>query len=86
MFSRTRVNSFHAGLFCMRFLSTAVFFQKNLAGILTVSKSLDPDQARHFVGPDLGINCLQRFSAVTIIFVAISRERLILYKFWSIIG
>ena len=23
------------------------------------SKSLDPDQARHFVGPDLGPNCLQ---------------------------
>ena len=22
--------------------------------------SLDPDQARHFVGPDLGPNCLQR--------------------------
>ena len=26
-------------------------------------KSLDPDQARHFVGPDLGPNCLQRLSA-----------------------
>ena len=25
-----------------------------------MSKSLDPDQARHFVGPDLGPNCLQR--------------------------
>ena len=24
--------------------------------------SLDPDQARHFVGPDLGPNCLQRLS------------------------
>ena len=28
-----------------------------------VSNSLDPDQARHFVGPDLGQNCLQRLSA-----------------------
>ena len=28
-----------------------------------VSSSLDPDQARHFVGPDLGPNCLQRLSA-----------------------
>ena len=28
-----------------------------------VSKNLDPDQARHFVGPDLGPNCLQRLSA-----------------------
>ena len=24
---------------------------------------LDPDQARHFVGSDLGINCFQRLSA-----------------------
>ena len=28
-----------------------------------MSYSLDPDQDRHFVGPDLGSNCLQRFSA-----------------------
>ena len=28
-----------------------------------VSNSLDPAQARHFVGPDLGTNCLQRLSA-----------------------
>ena len=30
---------------------------------IRVSKSLDPDQARHKVGPDLGPNCLQRLSA-----------------------
>ena len=28
-----------------------------------MSKNLDPDQARHFVGPDLGPNCLQRLQA-----------------------
>ena len=28
-----------------------------------MSNSLDPDQARHLVGPDLGPNCLQRLSA-----------------------
>ena len=28
-----------------------------------MSNSLDPDQARHFVGPNLGPNCLQRLSA-----------------------
>ena len=28
-----------------------------------MSNSLDPDQARRIVGPDLGPNCLQRFSA-----------------------
>ena len=28
-----------------------------------MSNSFDPDQERHFVGPDLGPNCLQRLSA-----------------------
>ena len=28
-----------------------------------MSNKLDPDQARRIVGPDLGPNCLQRFSA-----------------------
>ena len=27
-----------------------------------MSNSLDPDQARHFVGPDLGPNCSQMLS------------------------
>ena len=34
-------------------------------GPLRVSNSLDSDQAGHFVGPDLGPNCLQRLSANT---------------------
>ena len=30
----------------------------NICGLLiTFAKSLDPDQARHFVGPDLDPNC-----------------------------
>ena len=29
---------------------------------ISVSKSLDPDQTRHFVWPDLDTNCLQRLS------------------------
>ena len=28
-----------------------------------MANSLDPDQARHFIRPDLGPNCLQRLSA-----------------------
>ena len=28
-----------------------------------MSNRLDPDQARHFVGPDMGPICLQRLSA-----------------------
>ena len=30
---------------------------------IPMSNSLDPDQAGHFVGPDMGTNCLQRLSA-----------------------
>ena len=41
------------------FLSSADLFQKMISAIPSVSNSLDPDQARHFVGPDLGPNCLQ---------------------------
>ena len=51
----------------MLFLSSADFFQnhffeKILSGKPSVSNSLDPDQALHFVGPDLGPNCLQKLS------------------------
>ena len=34
-----------------------------LRATLIVSNSLDPDQAPPYVGPDLGPNCLQRYSA-----------------------
>ena len=30
-----------------------------------MSNSLYPDQARHFVGPDLGPNCLQSYQQTT---------------------
>ena len=38
-----------------------------------MSNSLDPDQVRPFVGPDLGPNCLQKLSADKK--VAASRQR-----------
>ena len=38
------------------------FFKKEIGGIPSVSNSLEPDQARHHVGPELGQNCLQRLS------------------------
>ena len=43
----------------------AIFYSLNTGffNTITVSNSLDPDQTRHFVGPDLGPNCLQRLSA-----------------------
>ena len=37
-----------------------IFSRKKIRKTIRVSNSLDPDQARHFVGPDLGPNCLQR--------------------------
>ena len=39
------------------------FSNNSFRNTIRVSNSLDPDQARHFVGPDLGPNCLQRLSA-----------------------
>ena len=26
----------------------------------SVSNGLDPDQAQHFLGPDMGLNCVER--------------------------
>ena len=40
------------------------FFPNQLT--IRVSNSLDPDQAQHFVGPDLGPNRLQRLSDMTL--------------------
>ena len=54
-------------------LSFADFFQNN-SFTIRVPNSLDPDQDRHSVGPDLGLNCLQILSADNIK-VATSKER-----------
>ena len=51
----------------MLLLSSAGFFKKQSFGnTIRVSKGLDPDQDRHFVGPDLGPNCLQRSKHLTV--------------------
>ena len=43
------------------FLSSTDFFQNQLfRNTIRASNSLDPDQDRHSVDPDLGSNCLQR--------------------------
>ena len=39
------------------------FWMLDFFNAISVSNSLDPYQARHFVGPDLVPNCLQRLSA-----------------------
>ena len=45
------------------FFQNQVFRKKFLQNAIRVSNSLDPDQARQNVAPDLGPNCLQRYSA-----------------------
>ena len=35
----------------------------SFSSVLVSVNNLDPDQARHFVGPDLGPNCSQSLSA-----------------------
>ena len=39
------------------------FLDTEFFSTIRVSNRLDPDQTRHFIGPDLGPNCLQRLSA-----------------------
>ena len=56
----------HSGKFCILFRRLLIFFSKStlsknsLMNITRVSNSLDPHQARHLSGPDLGSNSLQR--------------------------
>ena len=40
-----------------------LFSKNSIRDTIRVSNSLDPDQDRHPVIPDLGSNCLQRLSA-----------------------
>ena len=40
-----------------------LFGKNSFRNMIRVSNSLDPDQARHSVGADLGLNCLQKLSA-----------------------
>ena len=50
---------------CADFLSKLTFPKNSFRTTirLKVSNSLNPDQDRNFVGPDLNPNCLQRLSA-----------------------
>ena len=51
---------FHA---FFRLLIFSVITKKIFKNTIRMSNSLGPDQARRFVGPDLGLNCLPRLSA-----------------------
>ena len=52
-------------LFChlLIFFQNQLFSKNSFRNSIRVSNSLDPDQNRHFVGPDLDANCLQTLSA-----------------------
>ena len=45
------------------FFLKLTFSKKSFRNTIRMSNSLDPDQARQFIGSDLGPNCLQRLSA-----------------------
>ena len=54
---------FCVGFLLLMFVSTKQFFDKNtFRNNIKVSDSLDPDEVRLYVGPDLGLNRLQSLS------------------------
>ena len=54
---------FFCRLWIFFFFFKLTYPKKSFRNAIRVSKSLDPDQAQHLVGPDLDPNCLQRSSA-----------------------
>ena len=45
------------------YFSKSSVLKNSFRNAIRVSNSLDPDQARHYVAPDLGPHCSQRLSA-----------------------
>ena len=48
------------------FFQSKLFRKQSFRNTIRVSNSLDPDQARRYVGPDLDQNCLQRLSLISV--------------------
>ena len=57
----------HAFLLSADFFQNQLFSKNYFRDTIRVSNSLDPDQAKHFVGPDLGPNCLQSYVQMTLV-------------------
>ena len=55
---------FFACFCCLLIFSKSISSKISFGNTIRVSNSLDPDQARRFVGPDLGPNCLQKLPVV----------------------
>ena len=47
----------------MLILFKSTFSKNSFKNTIRLSNNLNPDQAPHFVGPDLGPNCLKRLSS-----------------------
>ena len=52
--------TFFACWLILRVFLLSADLKKKKSGIPSVSNSLEPDQAQHYVRPDLGQNCFQR--------------------------
>ena len=60
-------------LYCrLLIFSKSTFTKNSFRNTIWVSNRLDPDQVRHFVGHDLGPNCLQRFCPLEIVHAFLS--------------
>ena len=59
---------YHVVVVCFvicKFVLASICFQRKFRNTIRVSNRLDPDQARRFVGPDLGPTCLQLLNVST---------------------
>ena len=50
-------------MLCHLLILSLTFSKISFENTIRVSNSLDPEEARHFVGPDLDQNCFPRLSA-----------------------
>ena len=57
------------------FFSKLIFSENSFRNTIRVTNSLDPDQDRHSVGPDLGPNFLRRLSANLIFCLVLVQTR-----------
>ena len=60
--------------FCLLIFLKSSFSKNSYRNTIRRSNSLDPDQARHFAGPDLGPNCLQWLSVDNTIYNVVGSE------------
>ena len=64
-FSKCHLLNFLPMMQSVKLLTNQFREKKSFRNTIRVSNSLDPDQARCSVGPDLGPNCLQSYQQMT---------------------